>query len=81
MTISIQTTLSHTSLSEEVRHVLLQISESAVAKGRGDNSRRLSLDILVRNTGGPSNQGSVKLRTSSGEQGQGDDVHDGDTAE
>ena len=65
LTISIQTTQSHTSLSEEVRHVLSQISESAVAKGRKDNSRRISSDILVRNTGGPGNQESVNLRIPS----------------
>ena len=48
LTISIQTMLSQTSLSEEVRHVLLQVSKSAVAKVREDRPRRTSLDILLR---------------------------------
>ena len=47
LTISIQTMLSQTSLSKEVRHVLLQVSESAVAKVREDRPRRTSLDILL----------------------------------
>ena len=54
--------VSHASLPEEVRHALLQVSGSAAAKVRENRPRRTSLDILVTNTRGPSNQGSVNLR-------------------
>ena len=48
LTISIQTTLTHASLHEEVRHALMQVSESAAAKVREDRPRRTSLDILLQ---------------------------------